>query len=175
MALAQAWEPQAEHGHYAFNDAHAVMAFIAAGRFDLAQRTLATLERRAGDRDTNGMMSREVGLPLSLALVAFARGEYANVIELLQPLRTAAHRFGGSHAQRDLISLTLIEAALRGGETSLARALAAERTQVKPTSPFNWQLTARALGQVGDQTGARLASDQAAARRKAQVDRQRAA
>ena len=31
---------------------------------------------------------------------------------LLQPIRTIANRFGGSHAQRDLIHLTLVEAAL---------------------------------------------------------------
>lgn len=173
-ALAQAWEPQAEQGHYAFNDAHAVMAFVSAQRFDLAQRTIATLESRAAGTDTNAMMSREVGLPLALALVAFARGDYAGTIGLLQPLRTVAHRFGGSHAQRDLLSLTLLEAALRSGQTSLARALASERTQLKPTSPFNWQLTARALGQAGDNAGACLAAEHAVSRRKAQFDRQRA-
>ena len=34
-------------------------------------------------------------------------------VQLLRPVRSIAHRFGGSHAQRDLLDLTLIEAALR--------------------------------------------------------------
>jgi tetratricopeptide (TPR) repeat protein len=33
--LAASWEPLAEHSYYAFNDAHAVMAFAAAGRGEL--------------------------------------------------------------------------------------------------------------------------------------------
>jgi hypothetical protein len=34
---------------------------------------------------------------------------------LLRPVRNIAGRFGGSHAQRDLLDLTLIEAAFRSG------------------------------------------------------------
>lgn len=47
-----------------------------------------------------------------------------------------AHRFGGSHAQRDLLDLTLIEAATRSGDKPLAAALAAERLALKPRSPL---------------------------------------
>jgi hypothetical protein len=72
----------------------------------------------------------------------------------LLPLRPIANRFGGSHAQRDALSLTLIEAALRAGRSRLARELAAERTELKPSSPFNWQLTARSLDGMGDKVGA---------------------
>lgn len=167
--LADAWAPFADHAYYAFNDAHAVMAFVGAKRFDQAQRVVAALERKADDNDTNAMMSREVGLPLAKGLVAFGREDYAGCIDALLPIRTVAHRFGGSHAQRDLIHLTLIEAALRSGHQKLARALAAERTQLKPTSPFNWQLTARSLDVAGDADGAMKARESAEARRKAQL------
>jgi hypothetical protein len=167
--LADAWAPFAEHAYYAFNDAHAVMAFVGAKRFDLAQKVVAALERKASDRDSNAMMSREVGLPLARALLAFGQGDYAECIECLVPIRTIAHRFGGSHAQRDLIHLTLIEAALRSGNQRLARALAAERTQLKPTSPFNWQLTARSLEAAGDADAASVARERAESRRKAQL------
>ena len=47
-------------------------------------------------------------------------------------------------AQRDVLSLTLIEAALRDERVPLAKALAAERIQLKPASPFNWKLNLRA-------------------------------
>jgi Flp pilus assembly protein TadD len=99
-------------------------------------------------------MSREVGLPLARALAAFGAGDYATAVELLTQVRPVAHRFGGSHAQRDIVTLTLIEAALRGGQVRLARALTAERTDLKPSSPFNWRLTGRALMATGDRHGA---------------------
>jgi len=167
--LANSWAPFAEHAWYAFNDVHAVMAFVGADRIDLAQQTIAALERKAAGTDTNAMMSREVGLPLARALVALGAARYQETIDLLLPIRSVVHRFGGSHAQRDIVQLTLLEAALRGGKASLARALASERTQLKPTSPFNWQLTSRALDLSGDGAGARQAVDQATVRRKAQA------
>lgn len=172
--LAASWEPLAEHSYYAFNDAHAVMAFAAAGRNDLAQRTIAAMERKARGSDTNAMMTRDVGLPLARAVAAFAAGRYGDTIALLQPIRTIANRFGGSHAQRDLIHLTLVEAALRARNSRLARALIAERTQLKPSSPFNWQLTARSLDLNGDTAGAARALESAEARTKAQFGVHRA-
>jgi hypothetical protein len=58
-------------------------------------------------------------------------------------------QLGGSHAQRDAIHLTLIEAALRNRNVRLARALAAERTALKPTSPYNRALSLRAQTGLG--------------------------
>ena len=92
------------------------------------------------------MMTRDVGLPLARALVAFSRGDHDTCIRELLPMRLHAHRFGGSHAQRDVVHLTLVEAALRSGRTRLAQALAAERIAQKPESPFNRLLAARARG-----------------------------
>ncbi|MCY1244868.1 hypothetical protein D9M72_579680 [compost metagenome] len=60
------------------------------------------------------------------------------------PVRQIAHRFGGSHAQRDLVSLTLLEAALRGERANLACALAAERMELKPMNPSLSRLAQRA-------------------------------
>ncbi len=172
--LAACWEPFAEHSYYAFNDAHAVMAFVASGRADLAERAIAAMERKATGSDTNAMMTRDVGLPLARAVTAFAAGRYGDAIALLLPIRTIANRFGGSHAQRDLIHLTLVEASLRARHGRLARALIAERTQLKPSSPFNWQLTARSLDLNGDSAGAARALESAEARTKAQFGVHRA-
>jgi len=49
-------------------------------------------------------------------------------------IRPPAHVVGGSHAQRDVIDLTLIAAAARAGQARLARALVAERASRKPTA-----------------------------------------
>jgi hypothetical protein len=147
-ALAQDWAPAVEDGYYAFNDAHAVMAFVGAGRLDLVERTLAVMARQAasGAAGGNGKMTRDVGLPLARALVAFSRGDHDACIDLLLGMRQHAHRFGGSHAQRDIVHLTLLEAALRAGRRPLAQALAAERLALKPESPFNRLLATRARG-----------------------------
>jgi hypothetical protein len=142
--LADAWKPTLEHGYYAFNDLHAMMAFTAAGDDDAATRLLATVERRAAGGGTNAMMSRDVGLPACQAVRAFGCGDYGRAVDLLQGVRLTAQRFGGSHAQRDVLHLTLVEAALRAGRSRLARALVAERTALKPGSPFNRALADRA-------------------------------
>ena len=61
-------------------------------------------------------------------------------------VRDTAHRFGGSHAQRDLITLTLIEAALRSGDASRARHYTAERLVHKPASAWGERLWTRHVG-----------------------------
>jgi tetratricopeptide (TPR) repeat protein len=172
--LAKSWEPAVERAFYAFNDAHAAMSFVGAQRYDLVQRLIGVLERKAEGTDTNAMMTRDVGLPLVQGLDAFGAGRYDDAISQLLPVRAIANRFGGSHAQRDLIHLTLVEAALRGGKPRLARALVSERTQLKPTSPFNWRLTERALELNGDHAGAAKARENSVARRKAQFASHRA-
>ena len=152
--LASAWEPLAQDAHYAFNDAHAMMAFVADGRDAAAGRLAAAVDAAAEGGSTNARMTREVGRPLVRAFAAFGAGDYATAVTLLTQVRPVAHRFGGSHAQRDIIALTLLEAALRAGESRLARSLAAERTDLKPASPFNWSVTGRALESMGDPHGA---------------------
>jgi tetratricopeptide (TPR) repeat protein len=172
-ALASCWEPFVDHAYYAFNDAHAVMAFVGSQRMDLAQRTIAAMDQKCTGSDTNAMMTREVGLPLAKALVSFADRKYSDVVRRLLAIRTIASRFGGSNAQRDVIHLTLVEAALRSDQIRLARALIAERTQLKPSSPSNWQLTARVMELGGDAGAAARAMESAETRRKAQFMPQR--
>ncbi len=93
--------------------------------------------------------------------VAFGRGQYVEAMNTLLPVRASVQRFGGSHAQRDVVQLTVLEAALRAGQASQARALAAERTDLKRTSPFNWRLTARAFETQGLADDAKRARDTA--------------
>lgn len=162
QGLADDWQAMSEDGHYAFNDVHAVLALLGAGRGEDAQRVLQALTERAAGSDTNAMMSREVGVPVARALCAFHAGRYSECAELLLDVRPSAHRFGGSHAQRDLLHLTMVEAALRAGNAPLATALASERTELKPSSPFNWRLAARAFELARDEERARRAQGRAA-------------
>ena len=97
----------------------------------------------AGSGD-NADFTRDVGHPVSLAIKAFGEGDYSKAVALLRPVRSIAYRFGGSHAQRDVIDLTLIEAAFRAGDTALASALSAERAAARPHSPLSQLFVRRA-------------------------------
>lgn len=135
--LAELWAPFAKAGNYAFNDAHAMMAYVGAGRDDLARDLLAAQDEAVARGDDNAAFTRDVGRPAARAIKAFGDGDWATALRLLKPLRAIAHRFGGSHAQRDVLDLTLIEAALRAGQRPLAMALAAERHELRPESPLS--------------------------------------
>lgn len=160
-SVADDWAERIDDGYYTFNDVHALLAFLATGRDAEARRLVASLQRHAEDPGTNGRVIREVGLPLARAFVAFERGDYETCLDALAPVRPIAVRFGGSNAQRDLLSLTLVEAALRGGRTSLAKALASERARLRPASPQAWAFTARAADAGGEPARAAHARDQA--------------
>jgi len=145
-ALADRWEPLAAAGNYAFNDAHAMMAFVGADRRRAAAAVLAAQAAAMERDDDNAMFTRDVGQPVTLAIKAFAERDYAEAIRLLRPVRNIASRFGGSHAQRDLLDLTLIQAAIQSNQGQLASALIAERTDAKPASPWARTLRDRSFG-----------------------------
>lgn len=152
--LAAAYAGTAEDGFYVFNDMHAMMAYAATGRTADADRLMAEVEARSGAGDTNGEMSRAIGLAAVGAINAFGRGDYARAVDLLLPVRTRTHPFGGSHAQRDVLQRTLIEAAHRAGRTGLAAALLQERVFLKPACPFSWSWLERVRGAQAERKAA---------------------
>ena len=123
---------------------HAMMAFTAADRSPAATKRIAAMEAEANSNSTNAMMTRQVGLPIARGVEAFGRKRYAEAVDYLMPVRYRAHIFGGSHAQRDIVHRTLIEAALRDDDSALAGALINERTSLRPQCPYSWQLHERA-------------------------------
>jgi hypothetical protein len=150
-ALAQAWpDDEAAAGYYAFNDVHHLLALVLAGRVAQAEALLARCAARAMSSEdakrSNHAMAREVGLPLMRGLLAYARGEFDAAADALYPVRAVAPRFGGSHAQRDLIDLTLLAAAARGSQRGLGRALLNERRLAKPLTPLTRHLIENAGG-----------------------------
>jgi hypothetical protein len=142
--LAECWRRAAEDAFYAFNDLHAIMAFLGAGRAADADRTLKAMRSAAAGGGDNGYMTRAVGLPLAEAFVAFDAGRYGECVDKIMAVRGLAQRFGGSHAQRDILTLTALHAALRGGMAETAQALAAERLAHKPQSPWAGRLARQA-------------------------------
>ncbi|MGH8704876.1 MAG: tetratricopeptide repeat protein, partial [Burkholderiales bacterium] len=77
------------------------------------------------------------------AVVAWRVGDHARAVELLAPARARLWRIGGSHAQRDLFTLILIDAAMRSGQQALAREVRAERAAQRPNGRLPRRLAGR--------------------------------
>ena len=155
--LADRWAARRLSGGFPFHDLHALVAFIGAGDSERVEQSLRALQDRAEGSDPGARRVREISLPIAKAFAAFGRGDYGAVIEGLDSVRLIGH-ISGSHAQRDAIHLTLVEAALRHRQVRLARALAAERTALKPSSALNRALAVRARGDLGSRPEASSAT-----------------
>lgn len=140
--LAEAWTQHADGRCYPFNDMHAAMAFIGAGRRNDALDLLVAAE--GGEANEMAIWMAQTGRPVIEGLVAFDRGHYMEAVDRLFPARQIYGSFGGSHAQRDVIDWTLTEAALRGKLHGLADSLIAERLSLRSGSRINRAFAARA-------------------------------
>ena len=126
-SVAERWAGMAADGNYAFNDFHAAMAFACSGRDDLLEQLHEAQKRACGREDDNAYFTHQVGVPGVEAVKAFVAGRHGKCVELLRPVLSQAHQFGGSHAQRDLLDQTLISAARYNDQNALVRALSRER------------------------------------------------
>ena len=103
-------------------------------------------------------MTSAVGLPVCRSLAYFGAGQYEQALGELLPIRTRIHEFGGSHAQRDAVERTLLEAAIRARRMDLASALVSERLSVRESSTYAWSKRAFLLAITGDTAGAASAA-----------------
>jgi hypothetical protein len=144
--IADAWEREldAEGGFYAFNDFHATLALAAAGRREALRHVREALAHAERVPSANADMTRHVARSACEAAIDYCEGRFAAAAQKLAGVRDGAARFGGSHAQRDLLTLTLIHAATRAGLPQLARHYANERLVHKPASEWGRRLAARA-------------------------------
>src|SRR5690606_36870689 len=101
--------------------------------------------RSAAQSSEAARWAADTGADLVDGFAAFWQGRYDEAIEKLWRARAIANRFGGSHAQRDVIDWTLTEAALRGNRQTVAEAMARERLAQRPHSGMNRQFLRRAL------------------------------
>ena len=140
--LAAAWDNHADGRSYPFNDWHAVMAYLGAGRTSDVDR-IASACREGAETSEAARWGRQTAMPLVAGFTAFWRGDYEGAASLLHGARFIANSFGGSHAQRDIIDWTLAEATVRGGLTAMAEAIANERLALRPHSPVNQSFLSR--------------------------------
>ncbi len=160
--MADAMEAHVDDHVLVFTDTHTMMALAADRRFDAAEKLLASLRAFAGTPDNFAAATMEpVAIPVCQALLDFARDDHDAVVDGLLPLRYDLAPIGGSHAQRDVFALVLIESAIRSKRLALARALLAERIAERPNSRGNWLKYAEVLGALDDSGRAAAARERA--------------
>jgi tetratricopeptide (TPR) repeat protein len=155
------WRARSGDRLYVFNDLHALLALLATGQIDEARGWLATLQADAVGEDTRARMARMAGLPVARGLIAFASGRHDQALPLLLHGHAVSGRFGGSHAQRDLLALTALACARGADAPALEEQLLVERRERKPASPFVWNAIADWRLRGGDPVAAGLARAQA--------------
>ena len=137
--LADGWAAKQDDPWYVFNDMHAVMAFVAAERRTDALAVIQRLERyvSGASAGSNWHMTRLVGLPVCRAIVAHGDGDFVEACRELEPVIGTLATFGGSHAQRDVVHRTFIDALMRSGRTSAAKTLLNARIEERPASVWS--------------------------------------
>ncbi|XP_075712084.1 tetratricopeptide repeat protein 38 [Rhinoderma darwinii] len=132
-----------------FNDLHFLMSSLGSKNREMTTRLLKSLKELSKCPGENYQHSliRDLGLPLSQALVEFDSGNYDKVVELMCPVRYKILNIGGSDAQRDVFNQVLIRAAINSNTKShhnLARSLLIERDVLRPNSPLTERLMRKA-------------------------------
>jgi len=129
--LAPLWEPLITDARYPFNDLHALLCFRLAGEDTQAEELLCAAQKNY----VLAVPMMATGMSVLIGLNAFCKGHDADALESLLPVFYELYRIGGSHAQRDLVQQVVVEAALRARQWSVARALLAERLQLRDSAP----------------------------------------
>ena len=104
-----------------------VMAFVDA-HYALSLGSVPPLEKHG----TTGRVHGAVGNAVCDAAVAWRGRDYARAVAALAPVRKELHRIGGSHAQRDLFTLILLDSAKKSGNATLVSAMHQERARLRP-------------------------------------------
>jgi tetratricopeptide (TPR) repeat protein len=112
-----------------FADLHYALA-AASANGDVLQTRLAQMEARAAG---GKLAPGEGAIGLCRGAQAFADGDYAAAVRILEPLMGELVRIGGSHAQRELWEDTFIVACLRGGSGDKAARTISARLHRRPS------------------------------------------
>lgn len=115
---------------FGFADAH--MGLLAAATGDRAAAE-ARIDALAGLVEAGTLAAGEVVPAICRAALAFADGDDALCVRILEPVAGEVVRIGGSGAQREVIEDTLLVALMRAGEAEKARALLDTRLHRRPS------------------------------------------
>lgn len=143
--------PAAQRPGPSFRDAHAALAFTAAGDEASMDKLIDGLKDLS---DKGSAVATECMLPLVQGIAAFGRGEYSEAAQLIGPVFPQLTRVGGSHAQREVFEDTLLEAYLRAEQFDKAETMLRERLSRRETPRDNFWI-ARVQADTGKSENAK--------------------
>ncbi|MBV8336637.1 MAG: tetratricopeptide repeat protein, partial [Alphaproteobacteria bacterium] len=136
-SLEAEWAEVAAHARRHFPRASLAFADLHAAFAEAATLDKAGLHQRIAGLQS---LIREGRLPpgeiapaLAGGAAALGRGDYAEAARLLEMVHDELPRIGGSHAQREVFTDSLIVALLRSGQSAKATAMLAERLVRRPS------------------------------------------
>lgn len=127
-----------------FADVHAALAYAAAADDAAISALVDGLRERAA---AGRLPAGDGVIALVQGIHAFASGAYDDAVQLIEPVAHEVIRIGGSHAQREVIEDTLLEAYLRTGRWPHAESLLTERL-ARRYSPRDLRALQRVASQV---------------------------
>jgi len=148
--LAEKTRPHLEDNLLAFVDAHYAVVHAAVGDEQGVAHMAGLMETNAARRGEswNTEVIAAVGAPLARAVADHRAGRHGAAVEKLLAVRPRLHEIGGSHAQRDLFDLVLIDAAMQAEKWALARALLWQRRAARPGNAWTRDTTVRIEGKA---------------------------
>lgn len=115
---------------FSFVDAHMGLLAAATGDKAAAASRIDTLAKLV---EGGTLAAGPVVSAICRAALAFADGDYADCVRILEPMSREVVRIGGSGAQREVMEDTLLLALMRSGEVRKARDLLDKRLHRRPS------------------------------------------
>ncbi|MBN8927561.1 MAG: tetratricopeptide repeat protein [Rhodospirillales bacterium] len=132
------WEAAAAYARQAFPRASLPFVDVHMAILDAATGDREAVARRAGALsdllDSGRLPAGPVAPAICQAALAFAEGDHAGCVRLLEPLAADVVRIGGSGAQREMLEEMHLLALMRSGEAAKAHALLDRRLHRRPTA-----------------------------------------
>ena len=109
---------------FIFGDVHAALVYASVGDDGAMSALTSGLETLHAKGHP---IAGTVALPLVRGVAAYAAGDYAGALALMEPVDGEIHRVGGSHAQWELFEETMVACLLRLGRLDQAQRLIRRR------------------------------------------------
>lgn len=144
-----------------FTEPHRTMALAKNEQFSRIQDQLDSLEKLCDVPDhSSASLIQPLLIPLCTAIKDFYQGDFISATKTMMNLRYDYQCLGGSHAQRDVFAIYLIDAAIKSDNLVLAKALLTERVTRHPNSYSSWKSYSEVCKRIGDNRTARYAKHQ---------------
>lgn len=134
-----------------FTEPHYAMAFGSTGRIAEIDKQIKSLDLFSKTTaPSNARVVEQIAAPICGAIREFYRGDFNAVVDILMPIRQGYQPIGGSHAQRDVFNVYLIDAAINSNQLDLAKSLLTERVSIYINSYGSWQKYAKVCDLLND-------------------------